>query len=128
MAINLKFLYWLTLFSILVFILVFFLFTAILNEKFLPVFYFLFLYFFILTFASRLFLIKDEKGITANFNMRYFFVRWIKVFIHLIFIVIYLFNDGENVPAFILTFLGIYIFYSVFDAYTLSVYLQKKSN
>jgi hypothetical protein len=128
MSIKLRFLYWLILFSLLVFILVFFLFTAILSEKFLPVFYIVFPYFFVLTYAGRLLLIDEEKGLTANFNMRYFFVRWIKLFLHLIFIVIYLFNDSENIPAFILTFLGIYIFYSVFDVYTLSVYLQKKSN
>jgi hypothetical protein len=128
MSIKLRFLYWLILFSLLVFILVFFLFTAILNEKFLPVFYIVFPYFFVLTYAGRLLLIDEEKGLTSNFNMRYFFVRWVKLFLHLIFIVIYLFNDSENVPAFILTFLGIYIFYSVFDVYTLSVYLQKKSN
>jgi hypothetical protein len=124
---KIKFFYSLIMFSALVFLMGYLLFSTLLKEYFLPVFYLLVFYFMLLTIAGRLVLIRGDRGIAGNFNVRYFFIRWMKVFCHLVFIIVYLFNDRENIPAFVLTFLGCYVLYSFFDVYTLSFYL-KKSN
>jgi hypothetical protein len=126
MSFKIRFFQSLLMFSALVFLAGYLLFSTILKEFFAPVFYALIFYFMLLTLAGRLVLVKGDFEVPGNFNMRYFIVRWIKVFIHMIFIMVYLFIDRDNAPAFVLTFLAIYIIYSVFDVYTLSYYLKKK--
>ncbi len=116
----------LLLFSAVVFIIGFILFSTVFSDYFQPVFYFLIIYFIILSAGGRFILLKGKINKPANFNMRYFMVRWGKVLLHMTFIIIYLFNHRENVLAFILTFLAYYVVFSVFDIYTLNNYLKKK--
>jgi hypothetical protein len=117
----------LILFSAFVYLTGILLFSFPLRDYFLPVFYILVFYFMLLTLAGRLVLENTNLHNPASFNTRYFMVRWVKVMIHLIFIIIYFLNDRDNILSFILTFMACYILYSLFDAYTLSIYL-KKSN
>jgi hypothetical protein len=126
MSAKFKFLNSLLFYSALVFLTGYFIFSFFLREYFLPVFFVILFYFMLLTFAGRLILLSGSVEAPGKFNIRYFMVRWIKVFLHLMFIIIYLLIDRDNVFAFILTFLIIYILYSLFDIYTLSVYLKKK--
>lgn len=116
----------LLLFSAVVFILGFIFFSTILSDFFQPVFYLLLVYFIILSAGGRIILLKSNISKLRDFNMRYFLVRWAKVFFHMAFIIIYLFNFRDNVLAFILTFLACYILFSVFDIYTLNNYLKKR--
>jgi hypothetical protein len=116
----------LLLFSAIVYLSGIILFSFPLREYFLPVFYILVFYFMLLTLAGRLVMENTNVRSPAGFNTRYFLVRWVKVMLHLIFIIIYLLNDRDNILSFVLTFMTCYILYSIFDAYTLSIYLKKK--
>lgn len=125
-AIN-KFVRSLILFSALIWIIGFLLFSTVLSDYFLPVFYFLAFYFLLLTFAGQIIIYKSDMEKTGDFNSRYFMVRWGKVMLHLIFLVVYLLNDRDNIFPFVLVFMTCYLLYSTFDIYTLNYYL-KKSN
>ena len=126
MSVKIKFFNALILFSALVFLSGYILFSTLLTDFFLPVFYLFVFYFMLLTLSGRLFLMNSNPDKPGDFHTRYFLVRWMKVIIHLIFIVVYLLTDRENIPAFIITFLACYILFSLFDIYTLSIYLKKK--
>lgn len=126
MPVKTKFASSLIQFSAIVYLTGILLFSFPLREYFLPVFYILIFYFMLLTLAGRLVLENINLSNPAGFNARYFLVRWAKVMLHLIFIIIYLLNDRDNILSFVLTFMACYILYSLFDAYTLSIYLKKK--
>ncbi|MFO7924618.1 MAG: hypothetical protein R6U58_13100 [Bacteroidales bacterium] len=127
MSVKFRFFYSLILFSAVLFMAGYLLFSTLLSDYFLPVFYFLVFYFMVLTFAGRLVVMKSNPGKPEGFNTRYFLVRWAKVFLHLVFIIVYLLNARDNILPFVLTFMTGYILFSVFDIYTLGFYL-KKSN
>ena len=126
MSVKIKFFYSLIVFSALMLLSGYILFSTLLKDYFLPVFYLFVFYFMLLTLSGRLFLINSNPDKPGDFTTRYFLVRWMKVIMHLLFIVVYLLTDRENIPAFIFTFLTCYILFSVFDIYTLSIYLKKK--
>lgn len=126
MSAKLKFLNSLLFFSALVFLTGYAIFSLLIRDYFLPVSFVILFYFILLSFAGRVILLSGSTEASGKFNIRYFMVRWIKVLLHLTFIIIYLFNDRDNAFAFILTFLTIYILYSLFDVYTLGIYLKKK--
>lgn len=123
---KIRFIYSVIVFTALVFLIGSILFSTILKDFFLPVFIVLVFYFMLQSIAGRLFLEKTDFRKPGSFTTRYFIVRWLKVLMHLIFIVIFLLADGSNVLAFILTFIVCYILFSVFDIYTLSFYIKKK--
>jgi hypothetical protein len=125
-AIN-KFARSLILFSALIWITGVFLFSTVLSDYFLPVFYFMAFYFLLLTFTGRIIIFKSDMKKPGDFNARYFMVRWGKVMLHLIFMVGYLLNDRDNIFPFIVVFMTGYLLYFTFDVYTLNYYL-KKSN
>jgi uncharacterized membrane protein YfcA len=125
-AIN-KFVRSLILFSAMIWVTGFVLFSTVLEDYFLPVFYFMAFYFLLLTLTGRIIIHKSDMKKTADFNARYFMVRWGKVMLHLIFLVAYLLQDRDNIFPFVIVFLTGYFLYSIFDIYTLNYYL-KKSN
>lgn len=115
-----------TLFSVIVFLVGLFLFSTVLKSHFLPVFYLLVIYFLVLSLLGRLILLKSGDKRPGDFNTRYFLVRWSKVLLHMVIIVIYIVTDSKNLLAFVLTFLACYVIYSIFDIYTLNAELKKK--
>lgn len=127
MFLKMKFPVNLLLFSFSVFLAGILLFSTVLSEFFLPVFYLLMLYFPVLSIAGRLLLTIPQLRKPGDFNTRFFLVRWIKVLLHLVFIMVYIVNYRENALAFVLTFLTFYILFSAFDLYNLSSGM-KKSN
>jgi hypothetical protein len=127
MSVKFRFFNSLILFSAVLCLVGYILFSTLLSDYFLPVYYFMVFYFTVLTFAGRLVVMKSNQDKPAGFNTRYFLVRWAKVILHLLFIIVYLLNDRDNILPFVLTFMTGYILYSVFDIYTLGFYL-KKSN
>jgi hypothetical protein len=126
MPVIVKFFRSLLLLTALVYLTGFLLFSTVLSDHFLPVFYFLGLYFMLLTIGGRLLMLKSDMNKPGSFNARYFLVRWVKVLLHMVFIVVYILNDRENILAFILVFLAGYLLYSVYDIYTLNSYVKKK--
>ncbi len=126
MSARIRFFNSLLLFSALMFLTGFIFYSTFLSDYFLPVFYIFIFYFFLLTVAGRLFVMKSNPEKPGDFNIRYFIVRWAKVLLHLIFIVAYIINDKENILSFILAFLACYVLFSVFDIYTLSFSVKKK--
>ncbi len=116
----------LLLFSALIYLAGFIIFSTVLSDHYLPVFHLLVFYFTLLSIAGRLVIGKTNMQKPGEFNMRYFLVRWTKVLLHIAFIVVYLFINRENILAFVLTFMCGYILYSIFDVYSLNFYLKKK--
>ncbi len=116
----------LLLYSALIYLAGFILFSTVLSEYYLPVFNILILYFSLLSVLGRILVAKSDMEKPGDFNNRYFLARWSKMLLHLVFIVVYLMNIRENLLAFVIVFMGCYLLYSIFDIYTLNVYLKKK--
>jgi hypothetical protein len=116
----------LLLFSAFIYIVGLLLFSTLLNDYFIRVFYFLGVYFILLSIGGRMLIAKSDMKKKADFNARYFLARWLKMLLHIIIIILYLLNDRENILTFVLTFMVIYLLYSIFDIYTLNHYLKKK--
>jgi hypothetical protein len=114
------------LFSAAIWLTGFLLFTLLLRDHYLPVFNLLIIYFLTLSVVGRLVVANSDMSKSADFNNRYFFVRWLKMLLHLSFIIVYLLYNRENIFQFIIVFLTGYLLYSVFDIYTLNDYLKKK--
>ncbi len=127
MFLKMKFPVNLLLFSSAVFLVGLVLFSTVLREYFLPVFYLLILYFPVLSITGRVLLNIPRHKKPGDFNIRYFLVRWTKVLLHLVFIMVYIVNYRENALAFVITFLACYVLFSVFDIYVMSERI-KKSN
>jgi hypothetical protein len=102
------------------------LFTLLLRDHYLPVFNFLIIYFLTLSVLGRMVVANSDMSKPADFNNRYFFVRWLKMLLHLAFIIVYLLYNRENIFPFIIVFLTGYLLYSIFDIYKLNEYLKKK--
>jgi hypothetical protein len=122
MSVNIKFFYSLIIFSALMLLSGYILFSTLLKDYFLPVFYLFIFYFMLLTLSGRLFLINSNPDKPGDFNTRYFLVRWMKVLLHLIFIVVYLLTTGKTFRRSFLPSLPA-IFYSLYSISTHLVFI-----
>jgi len=115
----------LAVFSVIILALGLGIFSTVLKEYYMPVLWIIFFYFVIILIASRLFVLSSSTAGSSSFNRRYFISSLLKIMFHLAFIIIYLINTGENMAAFIFSFLSAYIIFTTFDTYTLHRFIKK---
>ncbi len=101
------------------------LFTTLLKEHYLPVYWIVFIYFITIVLVSRIFVFFASPEGKDSFNRRYFISTLLKFLLHLTFIVIYLVTHDENILPFVITFLSAYLVFTLFDAYTLQRFIKK---
>ena len=89
-------------------------FTLVLKEYYLPIFPVVLVYFIFVTFIVHMILLKANTKRTAQFVPYFMLSMFIKLMLHLMFIVIYVVIDKQNAVPFLITFLICYFLFSIF--------------
>ncbi|MDF1550843.1 MAG: hypothetical protein P1P88_23675 [Bacteroidales bacterium] len=115
-------------FSLILSAISFVLFYLLIPQYYLQVFPFLIVFFVALTIGVHLVLTRAGKKEIRQFSTYFMGSITAKLFIYLIFIIIYVFTDRENAVPFLLTFLCLYILFTFFETYYLLGDLKKEQN
>lgn len=115
-------------FSLILSAISFVLFYLLIPQFYLQVFPFLIVFFVVLTIGMHLVLTRAGKKEIRQFSTYFMGSITAKLFIYLIFIIIYVFTDRENAVPFLLTFLCLYILFTFFETYSLLGDLKKEQN
>jgi hypothetical protein len=107
------------LFSCIILVLAYSLYFTVLEPFYLQVFPFLILFFIFSTLAIHAVLLKTGSGRPARFSAFFMGSITLKLFLYSIFMIIYILADRENAVVFLITFFILYLFYTVFETYTL---------
>jgi len=122
-----KFVYRILIFSIIVMAVAFLLFSTVLNKFYLPVFPFLILYFVIVTIGVHAVLLKAGNQRPARFSTFYMGSITSKLFLHIIFLVVYILADKKGAVYFLIFFFILYLCYTIFETYSLLNDFKDKS-
>ena len=114
-----KFIYRTLLFSTVILAIAIGLFSTVLSKYYLQIFPFLLIFFVSLTIGVHFILLKAGKQRPAKFSAFYMGSITSKLFIYMIFMVIYILADKPNAVVFLITFFVLYICYTVFETYFL---------
>ncbi len=87
-------------------------------------FLFLPLLLFVITIGVHQYLIIASQGDNKKFTYKYLGATGLKMFVYLILIVIYLLLDREHAVPFLICFLILYVFYSLFEVLSVLKYLK----
>ncbi|MCF6239961.1 MAG: hypothetical protein L3J74_01300 [Bacteroidales bacterium] len=102
------------------------LYLTVLTKFYLPVFPYVLLFFTVISFLTHYILLKSGKSRIAKFSTSFMGITSLKLFLYLIFIVVYLFIDKTNALVFVLTFFILYLLFTVFETSSLLKDLDKK--
>ena len=121
-----KYIIRLLIFSLLIAIIAFALYATVLSRFYLPVMPWVLLFFVLISLATHYILIKSGESRITKFSTSFMGVTSIKLFLYLIFIVVYLINDKSNALVFVISFFILYLLFTVFETSTLLKDLNKK--
>ena len=120
-----KYLLRLLIFTSIIAVLAFALYSTVLSEFYLPVFPYVLLFFVIVSLASHYVLIKAGQSRITKFSTSFMGATSFKLFLYLIFIVAYLLIDKSNALVFVLTFFALYLLFTAFETSALLKDLNK---
>lgn len=100
---------------------------TILSKYSFPAFPFLVMYFFAITFVSHNILVKYSKIRFARFSSVYMLITGVKMFVNIIFLIAYIWLNTRSAFAFIISFLIIYISYTIFEVVALLSHFKEKN-
>jgi hypothetical protein len=103
------------------------LFSTILTAYAFPAFPFLIIYFFSITFLTHSILVKYADIRFARFSTIYMLITGVKLFVNIIFLVIYIWLYTKTAFPFIICFLITYITYTVFEVVSLLAHFKEKN-
>jgi hypothetical protein len=89
--------------------------------------WFAWLFFILLTWASYKWTLSAKPETNRFFTSRFFSSMGLRLFFCLIFLVIYLISNPQHDPVFVLSFMMLYLFYTMFEIYFL-VYKLRREN
>ena len=121
-----KYIIRLLIFSLFIALIAFALYATVLSQFYLPVMPWVLLFFVLISLATHYILIKSGESRIAKFSTSFMGVTSIKLFLYLIFIVVYLINDKSNALVFVISFFILYLLFTVFETSTLLKDLNKK--
>lgn len=116
----------LLIFSALIAIIAAILYSTVLTSFYLPVFPYVLLFFTLISFLSHYIIVKAGKSRITKFSTSFMGISSLKLFLYLIFIIVYLLIDKTNALVFVLTFFIIYLLFTVFETSSLLKDLDKK--
>ena len=103
---------------------VFIIFYFFLQQYYLPIFPFVILFFAILTILVHIILLKAAKKKLSNFVNMFMIATVAKLFIHLIFIAVYLLVDKINAKPFVVLYLINYFIFTIYEVWALLLDLK----
>lgn len=114
-----KFIFRILIFTAILSVIAFLLFSTVISKFYLPVFPFLVGFFVLTTIGIHAILVKAGGERPARFSTFYMGSITTKLFLYVIFLVIYVLVDKQNAPVFLITFFVLYLCYTVFETYSL---------
>jgi len=112
--------------SLIIAALAFIIFYYLIPQFYLPIFPFLLLFFVVVTIGIHSFLTKAGKKRIRQFSTFYMGSVTAKLFIYLIFIIVYVLTNKENAIPFIIMFFILYLLFTFFETYSLLNSLNKQ--
>jgi len=103
-------------------------FSQVIPQFYLPVFPFLLLFFVATSVSIHAYQLKLAKGSIAKFTRSNMLITFFKLVIYSSFAVIYMAADRENAKVFVICFLALYLFYTVFEVLSLIRITNGKKN
>ena len=100
------------------------LFTTVLKEYYLDIHTYTFVFFIVLTIIVHLIILKASKKKMVKFAPYFMLSNAIKIFIYFLYIGVYLFFNKEDAIPFIITFLSLYLLFTVFEVNSILRYLK----
>ena len=91
------------------------LFLTFFKNYYLPVFPWLLIFFFLITFLAHIFLLIVTKRNISRFASMFMLFSMLKMLVYIIFIVIYLLINRDNTIPFLITFFSGYLLFSIFE-------------
>ena len=117
----------LLIFAISIGIIFFVVFKYLLAQYYLPVFPFLIIFFTIISILIHYILLKASNFRIAKFSTFFMGSTTAKLFIYVIFLVIYVLVDKLNAVPFLLTFFVLYFLFTIFETFSLLIDLKEKN-
>ena len=122
-----KYTYRLLIFSAIVAAILFLVFKYALAQYYLPVFPFLIVFFASISILIHYLLLKASNFRIAKFSTFFMGSITVKLFLYIIFLVIYVLVDKTNAVPFLLTFFVLYFIFTIFETFSLLIDLKEKN-
>ena len=103
------------------------LFSFVLPQYYLPIFPYLITFFISVSILVHVILLKASNFRIAKFSTFYMGSTTAKLFLYIIFLIIYVLVDKENAVPFLLTFFILYFLYTIFETFSLLIDLKEKN-
>lgn len=110
-----KFLKGLTTFTIIIMIVSTLLFLTFLKNQFLLVFPFVLFFYYSSTLVLHRYMLKITRNDVSRFSFKFMMLSFFKMFIYIIFGVLYIVFDEENAVNFLIVYLILYVAYAVYE-------------
>lgn len=91
------------------------LFLVFFRSYFLPVFPFVLLFYYLSTLGLHRYMLKIAKSDVSKFSFKFMMLSFLKMFIYIIFGVLYILIDEENAVIFLMVYLALYVAYAVYE-------------
>jgi hypothetical protein len=121
-----KFVFRELLFAIAIAIIAFVLFQSVLEEYYLPVFWFLYGLITVFTAVFHFSILQVSDKNASKFSSKFMMVSGIKMIAYLILIVFYVFSYPEKARFFLISFFILYMLYTFFEVILIVNYFKKK--
>ncbi len=102
------------------------LYTTVLSSFYLSVFPYVLIFFTLISFLSHYIIVKAGQSRITKFSTSFMGITSLKLFLYLIFIIVYLLIDKTNALVFVLTFFIVYLLFTIFETSSLLKDLDKK--
>jgi hypothetical protein len=110
-----KFIKGLTLYTLLILILGVILFLTVLKNYFLPILPVVLLFYYISTLILHKFMLQISQKDISRFSFKFMMLSLIKMFIYIVFGVLYIVIDEENAVIFLIVYLILYVAYAIYE-------------
>ena len=104
------------------------LFSTLLKDYYLKIFTVQFAVISLVTLLSHLRLMNSVRMNVMRFNTTFLAIMSIKLFLYIIFILVCLLIDRSRAIDFVITFLILYVFFTIFEVIEISNFLRKNTN
>lgn len=91
------------------------LFLAFFRSFFLPIFPFVILFYYLSTLALHRYMLKIAQSDVSKFSFKFMMLSFLKMFIYIVFGVLYIVIDEENAVVFLMVYLALYVAYAVYE-------------
>lgn len=91
------------------------LFLSVLKSYFLPILPFVLLFYYVSTLVLHKFMLQISQKDISKFSFKFMILSLIKMFIYIIFGVLYIIFDEENAVIFLVVYLILYVAYAVYE-------------